>query len=242
MENANDNNIPSVIKRVRKGQKLSQRVFAEKLGVNIKTVQNWEYKGSSPTRTNIQTVIDTFKLKEEDYPELFEYIAHPRPYGEAESAKAEKSATTEVAAEEAAKEETPEDEKKPFLKRVLNVSVPVKMIIFSVIALIIAVGVFFMLFLTLQNGYDLVASIIVSLVAAVASGIAVTLMAHLLPIGKAFIFSFATVAAIGVFMAVASTHQFSCDAWTIISSAFAAVATAATIVLVYFLVVWMREK
>lgn len=135
--------IADVIKRIRKEQKLSQRVFAEKLGVNIKTVQNWEYKYTLPTRANIQTVIDTFNLKKEDYPELFEYISHPNSYSKADEAK--ESVAAEPIEQNADGKNDDENKSSPH-KKLFNM--PIKIVLVSLLALFALVGIGLTVYMT----------------------------------------------------------------------------------------------
>lgn len=200
MGNTYTDNISDTIKRVRKGKKLSQREFAEKLEVNIKTVQNWEYKYVSPSRTNVQTVIDKFALKEEDYPDLFEYISHPRAKDKAnEQPEVTESATTE--SETAAK--CDEDEL-PIFKRIFNT--PVKTVVISVAAIILSVGVFFgfsLMFQFIDEGYSYtyhIAAIIISIACTTAVIIAVLLVFHFLPPKKAVISALTIILAVEAFL------------------------------------------
>lgn len=225
MGNAYTDNISDTIKRVRKGKKLSQREFAEKLEVNIKTVQNWEYKYVSPSRTNVQTVIDKFALKEEDYPDLFEYISHPRGKDKAnEQPEAAEGATTESEATKS------DEEEKPILKT------PVKTIVISVAAIILSVGVFFgfylmFLFLADSHSYEL-AAIIISVVCTTAVIIAVLLVFHFLPPKKAVISALTIILAVEAFLGCLVTLNYGgVTAGRVVISAAACLASVGAVLL-----------
>lgn len=228
---------PKFIKTLRRENKLSQQKFADKIYVSNKTVQSWEYNYATPSRTNMQTVIDEFGLKEEDYPELFEYVSHPHAKDEAGDSKSCESTKSAAVA-------TCEDVKQPLLKRIFNT--PLKIVILSVLAIILAVGVFFGVFLILQWIIDIDESIVImiSAICAVAA-IAIMLFFQCMPTEKAFAFILAILIAVGVFIGVyfiiilnSELHS----APAIIISAVSAITIAAIIILVYFLIIARRKK
>lgn len=164
MENNSLGNISEIIKRVRKELKLSQREFAERLDINIKTVQNWEYKYSLPSRSNIQRVIEEFELKKEDYPELFTYVAAPRSTEQPRIAKEEENALSKGAPSEK------DDEKKNFFKKFFNI--PAKVALFSVLVLFAIIGLFFIIYISYIGYID--RNIVIALICIIIAIIIIT--------------------------------------------------------------------
>lgn len=171
-----DIDFPKLIKMLRRKNKLSQQKFADKIDVSIKTVQSWEYSYADPSRANMQTIIDKFGLKEEDYPELFEYVSRPHAKNEADDVKAGEGANDSA-------EENGEDGR-PLLKRIFNA--PLKIIILIVIAVIVEVGVFFGIYtiLSIFIAYSDIVKIIISVVCATAIVVAAMLLVYFLAIKK----------------------------------------------------------
>ena len=59
------------VKELRKKVKLTQQEFAEKIGVNTKTIAFWETERNEPTKSNILTICNKFNLPENYFEEYF---------------------------------------------------------------------------------------------------------------------------------------------------------------------------
>lgn len=53
------------IRKIRKSEGLTQAEFAERLGISVNNVVNYECKGRSPSKGNIQNICRTFGINEQ---------------------------------------------------------------------------------------------------------------------------------------------------------------------------------
>jgi len=170
MDNTSPLNISDIIKRVRAEQKLSQRDFAMRLDISLRTVQNWEYKESSPTRANIQRMIEEFDLRKEDYPELFDYLAAPR------KSEPQTEEITEAAPSEGEPDKKSGEDKMGFLKRLFNS--PFKMVLLSVMTIFAAFGLFIIIYFSCTSYIG--TNVVIILACGVAAAIAIPLAVYFL--------------------------------------------------------------
>lgn len=61
--------ISQKIKELRKNVRFTQKEFAEKIGVNTKTIAFWETEKNEPTKSNILTICNKFDLPEDFFEE-----------------------------------------------------------------------------------------------------------------------------------------------------------------------------
>jgi len=148
------NSLSETIKNIQRSEGITQREFAARMDVSIKTIQNWEYGGSQPTKSNIRRMIDIFELKEENYPELFEYVSSPQKTEEKDS-PLEGNADSIVEGEDGKAAPLKTKLQRPFifLKNKFNTPMKISLLLLSV--LLIALGVFVVAYIcySATNGY-----------------------------------------------------------------------------------------